>query len=138
MIEHVDPARDAVAAFRDLPDDRPVMMINLVRFRPQALYPAAHPMIGKTITGAEAYKLYRREAAAPFSRAGGEQIWTGVPELTLIGPRDEAWDIAFIARYPTGAAFLEMLRDPEYREAVVHRQAAVSNSRLIRCGEVEA
>ena len=53
----------------------------------------------------------------------------------MIGPRDEAWDIAFIARYPTGAAFLEMLRDPEYQQAVVHRQAAVSNSRLIRCGE---
>lgn len=138
MIEHIDPTRDAIAAFRDLPDDRPVMMINLVRFRPQALYPAAHAMTGKAITGAEAYKLYRRAAAAPFARAGGEQIWTGVPELTLIGPRDEAWDIAFIARYPTGAAFLEMLRDAEYREAVVHRQAAVSNSRLIRCGEVEA
>lgn len=137
MIEHIDPTRDAIAAFRDLPDDRPVMMINLVRFRPQALYPAAHALTGKTITGAEAYKLYRREAAAPFTRAGGEQIWAGVPELTLIGPRDEAWDIAFIALYPTGAAFLGMLRDPEYREAVVHRQAAVSNSRLIRCGELE-
>jgi len=136
MIEHIDPTRDAIAAFRDLPDDRPVMMINLVRFRPQALYPAAHPMTGKAISGAEAYKLYRREAAAPFARAGGEQTWSGTPELTLIGPRDEAWDIAFIARYPTGADFLAMLRDPEYQQAVVHRQAAVSNSRLIRCGEV--
>jgi len=56
-MDHVDPARDAIAAFRDLPDDRPVMMINLVRFRPQALYPAAHPMIGKTMTGAEAYTV---------------------------------------------------------------------------------
>ena len=138
MMEHVDPARDAIAAFRDLPDDRPIMMINLVRFRPQALYPAAHAMTGKTLTGAEAYTIYRRAAAAPFTRAGGEQIWAGQPELTLIGPRDEAWDIAFIARYPTGAAFLEMLRDPEYQQAVVHRQAGVSNSRLIRCGEVEA
>jgi hypothetical protein len=26
-----------------------------------------------------------------------------------------------------------MLRDPEYRTAVVHRQAAVADSRLIRC-----
>ena len=131
-MEHVDPARDAIAAFRDLPDDRPVMMINLVRFRPQALYPAAHAMTGKTITGADAYKLYRREAAAPFSRAGGEQIWTGVPELTLIGPRDEAWDIAFIAEYPSAAAFGEMVKDPAYQAIVFHRQAAVADSRLIR------
>ena len=53
-------------------------------------------------------------------------------ELTLIGPRSEHWDLAFIAEYPSGAAFIEMLRDPVYREAVKHRQAAVEDSRLIR------
>ena len=30
------------------------------------------------------------------------------------------------------AAFAEMIRDPVYREAVKHRQAAVEDSRLIR------
>ena len=29
-------------------------------------------------------------------------------------------------------AFVEMIRDPVYREAVKHRQAAVEDSRLIR------
>jgi uncharacterized protein (DUF1330 family) len=38
----------------------------------------------------------------------------------------------FIAEYPSGDAFAQMLRDPEYREAVKHRQAAVEDSRLIR------
>src|SRR5215469_4981100 len=45
------------------------------------------------------------------------------------------------AAYPDGrkatgaeayAAFVEMIREPVYREAVKHRQAAVEDSRLIR------
>lgn len=42
------------------------------------------------------------------------------------------WDRAFIAQYPSYTAFVEMLRDPIYREAVKHRQAAVEDSRLTR------
>lgn len=133
MTGHVDPTRDVLAALRDLPSDRPVAMINLLRFRPLALYPAGHPDGLVETTGAGAYETYGRAAAAPFARAGGERLWLGRPEMTVIGPRDEVWDLAFIARYPTGEAFLAMLRDPDYQAAVVHRQAAVADSRLIRC-----
>ena len=52
------------------------------------------------------------------------------------GPADERWDYAFIARYPNAGAFLAMVTDPVYREAVKHRQAAVEDSRLIRLGDV--
>jgi len=38
---------------------------------------------------------------------------------------------SFIAEYPGGGAFLAMVTDPEYRELVKHRQAAVEDSRLI-------
>jgi len=63
---------------------------------------------------------------------GGSVIWSAMPQLTLIGPSDEAWDVAFVARYPTAAAFLQMVTSEAYRAAVVHRQAAVQTSRLIR------
>ena len=39
----------------------------------------------------------------------------------VTGPGAEAWDLAFIAEYPTSEAFLAMIRDPEYRELVKHR-----------------
>ena len=52
--------------------------------------------------------------------------------MTVTGPGSEAWDIAFIAEYPSVQAFVDMLRDPNYRTAVVHRQAAVQDSRLLR------
>jgi len=56
--------------------------------------------------------------------------------VMLIGPADKQWDMMFIARYPPAAAFLEMVTDPGYREAVKHRQAAVLDSRLIRSAEL--
>ena len=50
----------------------------------------------------------------------------------LIGPGEEKWDACFIAQYPSVSAFVEMIRDPVYRDAVKHRQAAALDSRLIR------
>jgi hypothetical protein len=63
-------------------------------------------------------------------------VWRGKPEQVVIGPPDERWHIVFVARYPSAAAFLEMVSDDEYRVAVVHRQAAVADSRLIRMAEL--
>ena len=102
-------------------------MLNLVRLRAEAAYPD-----GRRATGAEAYAAYGRESLPVFSRLGGRVIWRGAVELTLIGPASERWDACFIAQYPSVAAFVEMIRDPVYREAVKHRQAAVLDSRLIR------
>ena len=79
-----------------------------------------------------AYAAYGRESLPVFSRLGGTIVWSGQFELMLIGPPEERWDRCFIARYPEVAAFVEMIRDPVYREAVKHRQAAVEDSRLIR------
>ena len=49
---------------------------------------------------------------------------------------DERWDLAFIAEYPSAAAFLAMVTDPEYREHVKHRTAGVEDSRLIRLAPI--
>ena len=124
---HVDPTKERFGAFKDLPQDEPIHMLNLVRLHEKAAYPD-----GREATGREAYQAYARESAPVFRRLGGRQVWIGRPELMLIGPDDERWDITFIAEYPSGAAFIEMIRDPVYREAVKHRQAAVADSRLIR------
>ena len=124
---HIDPTRERFSAFKNLPQDQPIHMLNLVRLRDRAAYPDGHEA-----TGREAYQAYSRESGPVFRRLGGRQVWIGRPELTLIGPEDERWDIAFIAEYPSGAAFVAMIRDPVYREAVKHRQAAVADSRLIR------
>ncbi len=127
MSPYVDPTKEAFAAFRS--DDRPgpVHMLNLVRLRERAIYAD-----GQRASGAEAYAAYGRESGPVFTRLGGIILWRGRFEQTVIGPADERWDLCFIAQYPSVEAFVEMVRDPIYREAVKHRQAAVEDSRLIR------
>jgi len=133
MPHHVDPSRELFDAFKALPRDTPIMMLNLIRLRDQAAYAD-----GRQATGAQAYAAYGRESGPIFRRLGGSIIWRGKPETVVIGPADERWDIGFIARYPNSAAFMAMVSDPDYRIAVVHRQAAVDDSRLIRFGEAGA
>ncbi len=133
----VDPTRAQFKAFMTAPQDTPIHMLNLIRLRPLAAYPEDHPNHGQGMTGAEAYAAYGRTSADIFKRVGGHQVWVGRPEGVLTGPLDEHWDIAFIAQYPSSLAFAEMVRDPDYKEHVKHRQAAVEDSRLIRFLPVE-
>jgi uncharacterized protein (DUF1330 family) len=124
---HIDPTKEAFAEFRAHEREGPIHMLNLVRLRAQAHYPD-----GRSATGVEAYAAYGRESLPVFVRLGGRIVWRGRFEQMLIGPSEERWDHCFIAEYPSVSAFVEMIRDPAYREAVKHRQAAVEDSRLIR------
>lgn len=133
----IDPSRAQFDRFKALPRDQPVHMLNLVRLRAMAEYAEGHPDKDKARTGLEAYRAYGRESAPVFKRVGGMQIWAGRPDLVLTGPQDEAWDLAFIAAYPSGGAFLEMVTDPLYRVVVQHRTAGVLDSRLIRMAPLE-
>ena len=133
---YIDPDRQAWEIFKSLPTDQPIQMLNLVRVKPKADYPAEHPDHGKDISGLDAYRAYGRTTAPIFARVGGRQIWAGKPQVMVTGPTDEAWDLAFIAEYPNSGAFLEMVRDPDYRELVKHRSAGVADSRLLRLAPV--
>lgn len=137
MAGSIDPMREQFEAFKALPRDTPIHMLNLVRLKAVADYPEGHPNHGKGMSGAEAYAAYGRETRALFNSLGGRQVWAGKPEVVVTGPEDERWDIAFIAAYPSAAAFLAMVTNADYREWVKHRQAAVEDSRLIRMFPVE-
>ncbi len=127
MSKHIDPRRDQFAAFAKLPDESPILMLNLIRLRKNAKYED-----GREATGAEAYAEYGRMSEPFFKGVGGKIVWSGKPQAVLIGPDDEHWDLAFIAEYPSAAAFIEMVKNPGYQAIVHHRQAAVKTSRLIR------
>jgi uncharacterized protein (DUF1330 family) len=137
MDGHIDPDRDAWAAFKALPRDQPIQMLNLIRLKPLADYPEGHADHGKGRSGLDAYRAYGRTTAHIFKRVGGRQIWAGKPQVMVTGPQAEAWDLAFIAEYPNSAAFMAMVADPEYRELVKHRTAGVADSRLLRLSPIE-
>ena len=136
MTGSIDPLREQFDAFKALPRDQPIQMLNLVRLNALAAYPEGHPDQGKGLTGLDAYRAYGRTTAHIFKRVGGRQVWVGRPQTVVTGPAGEQWDLAFIAEYPGASAFLAMVTDPEYRELVKHRQAAVADSRLIRMAPV--
>lgn len=124
---------DSFRSFRDVPREGPIHMLNLVKLKPQAEYED-----GRSATGAEAYAAYGRESAPVFERLGGRIVWRGRMEHMLIGPAEgEGWDLCFVAEYPSVQAFTDMIKDPEYRAAMVHRQAAVADSRLIRTAPLD-
>ena len=132
----VDPTRAQFDAFKALPRDATIQMLNLIRLKPLAEYPADHANHGNGMSGLEAYRAYGAGTARIFERLGARQIWAGRPDLVVTGPLDEHWDLAFIAEYPTAGAFLAMVTDPGYREIVKHRTAAVADSRLIRLSPI--
>jgi uncharacterized protein (DUF1330 family) len=135
-MSYIDPDREAWEIFKSLPKDEPIQMLNLVKLKPLAEYPQDHPDHGKGLSGLDAYRAYGRTTAPIFARLGGRQIWAGKPQVMVTGPRDEAWDLAFIAEYPSSEAFIAMVRDPDYRQFVAHRTAGVEDSRLLRLSPV--
>lgn len=130
MSNNIDPSKAQFEQFKNLPRNTPIMMLNLLQLKEKASYKD-----GTIATGAQAYASYGKNSRAIFSKVGGEIIWRGNPESIVIGPSDEHWDIAFIARYPHAEAFLGMVTNPDYQAIVFHRQASVKDSRLIRLGE---
>ena len=132
----IDPTRPQFEAFKALPRDEPIEMLNLIRLRAVADYPADHANHGRGMSGLDAYRAYGADSAEVFARVGGRQIWVGRPQAVVTGPADERWDLAFIARYPSAGAFLAMVTDPAYREHVRHRTAGVEDSRLIRLAPI--
>lgn len=126
-MNYVDPEREQFEQFKALPRDTPIHMLNLIKLKKSASYTN-----GQLASGAEAYAAYGRESGPIFQRVGGTIVWRGNPQSVVTGPADELWDLAFIACYPSAGAFLEMVTDPDYQQAVKHRQAAVETSRLIR------
>lgn len=118
---HIDPTHDQAVRFgAGAGDPEPVHMLNLLRFREG--------------DGPAGYAQYAAATAPHLARVGGEVVWAGACSPALIGPDDPEWDVAAVVRYPSRAAFLDMVRDPEYQEISKLRTGALADSRLIPCG----
>jgi uncharacterized protein (DUF1330 family) len=129
---YIDPSPANFAAFKALPRDEPIHMLNLLRYRDRAEYPEGHEHAGKGWTGRRAYEEYGKTSGPIFRRVGGAIVWRGVFQTMVTGPDDRRWDDGFIAQYPGSGSFFEMIKDPEYQAAVVNRTAALADSRLVR------
>ena len=132
MTTYIDPSEANFSAFKALPRDEPIHMLNLLLYRTHAEYPADHELAGQGLTGREAYREYGRTSGPIFSRVGGSIVWRGIFQTMVTGPDDREWHDGFVAQYPNSGAFFEMIKDAAYQKAVVNRTAALADSRLIR------
>lgn len=132
----IDPTRESLAQLKFLPQDQPIVMLNLLRYREQSAYPQDTEFT--TCSGEDAYARYIKTATEHIEAIGGEIIWMGKPIANIIAPADEQWDSVFLVRYPSPIAFSEMVRNPAYRAAAVHRTAALEDSRLIATVQTQA
>lgn len=134
MAGFIDPSRENWQAFKDLPRDQPIHMLNLIKFRDLAEYPVDHPLHGKGLTGREAYAIYLEGFQRVVANDGAAMVWEAPMECVVTGPAGE-WDEAFVMGYPNSGVFMGMVKNEEYvRDVVPHRSAAVADSRLIRFG----
>jgi uncharacterized protein (DUF1330 family) len=112
-----------------VPDGRPVVMVNLLRYRSRAAYPPGSGM--EPVTGREAYERYTRLTLPHLRKVGARPIWRADARVDLFAPEGERWDEVVLVRYPSRSAFGQMISNPDYQAGTVHRTAALEDSRLI-------
>ena len=138
MTIFIDPSRENFEAFKALPRDEPIHMLNLLLYRDEAEYPDGHEHAGRGWSGRRAYEEYGRTSGPIFARVGGSIVWRGTFQTMVTGPNDRVWHDGFVAQYPNSGAFFEMIKDADYQAAVVNRTAALVDSRLMRFEPGEA
>jgi uncharacterized protein (DUF1330 family) len=117
------PTQDQLSALAAAAGDpAPVVMVNLLRLRPD--------------DGAEAYGRYAQAVVPHLERVGARVVFAAAAQGSVIGPVAPEWDLVIGVEYPSRAAFLSMVGDPDYLEVHELREAALADSRLIACAAV--
>jgi hypothetical protein len=83
------------------------------------------------ISGREAFGRYIDQTLPLLRATGGDLIFLGNGAGLLIGPAEERWDVVMLVRQTDLRAFLAFAGDPAIQAALVHRTAAVEDSRLL-------
>ncbi|MEX1154654.1 DUF1330 domain-containing protein [Parvibaculum sp.] len=104
-------------------DDGSVALLNLLKFRPHAVYPDGNDA---HLSGEEAYMRYGLEVAKLIASLGGKFVWFGKVDGILVGEVEELWDRVALIEYPSRAAFRQMIESPEYKAIEVHREAGLA------------
>jgi len=131
----IDPTADQVRALRDRGPEGPIVMLNLLKFRDKAQYPAEMNMA--PCSGAEAYGRYQTAFAGdlrPVTQA--DILYDGAVGQLIIGmagTSETDWDKVLLVRYPSRQHFLGMMANEDYRKALAHRYAGLARTVLMQC-----
>jgi uncharacterized protein (DUF1330 family) len=118
MSSSLEPTPEQFAALAARPAAAPVVMINLLQFRPDG--------------GRQDYLRYAQEVAPHLQRVGGTVRYAGAAPSVVIGESEKPWwDAIIVVEYPSPAAFIDMVTNDEYLKVHEHRAAALDRGDLI-------
>ena len=102
--------------------DGPIVMVNLLKFRPRARYPDGRD---PHLSGRDAYHRYGTAFVELLAAAGGRVVYVGDVSFLALGQVESLWDEVALAEYPSRAAFLAMTSLPAWQEIGIHREAGL-------------
>jgi len=123
MSHFINAEKEVFQKFLNAEISGPFQMLNLIKFK---------DFVTETgLSGQEQYQKYMA-AASPFLKTSGANLtFIGNTNHCLIGPNTKEWDKILLVAYPSKAAFVDMVTDPDYPAHL--RTMAIENSRLILC-----
>lgn len=107
----VNPTAETFTRFQEEDDGGPVVMLNLLRFAGDG--------------GREQYARYGAEVGPFLERVGATVLYAGACSTLLAGPEAHRWDAVLVVRYPSRAAFTQMVSDPDYVQVSKLRTSAL-------------
>ncbi len=107
----VDPTGESIRRLRDEDDGGPVVMLNLLRFSGEA--------------GRASYARYSGKVQPFLDEVGATVLYAGDCSTTLVAPDEHRWDALLVVRYPSRAAFLRMIGNPDYQAITELRTAGL-------------
>lgn len=116
------PTPEQIRTLLAAPDEGPVVMLNLLRFKAEA---------DGGGSGEDAYRRYAQKMVPFVESRGGRIIWSGRVDSQLIGEGGDAFHMAALVEYPSRKAFLEIASDPYVTEIAAHRAAGLEGQWLI-------
>jgi uncharacterized protein (DUF1330 family) len=114
----LEPTPEQFAALAGRPADAPVVMVNLLKFKPEG--------------GLQSYLQYGQEVLPHLKRVGATLRYAGGAPSVVIGDGERPWwDAILIVEYPTPQAFIDMVTTQEYAKVHEHRAAGLDRGDLI-------
>ncbi len=110
------PNKDQIKALLEWPEDTPVCMVNILRFKD-----------GKE----RAYKNYSREVFKLVEKIGGKIVFSSKIDSMVIGQMPKDYHQIAIVEYPSRKAFIEMSSSEEYQKIHHFREEGLESQWLI-------
>ncbi len=119
------PAPAQIQQLMEGPEDTPVVMVNLLKFKEQA------DGANEGISGTESYMKYGARMREFVESKGGRFIWSGRVDSMVIGESDADFDVVALVEYPSRKAFLEIVTSSHVTEIGEDRKMGLEGQWLL-------